>query len=522
MAETGAFGDCGDPVAFVSMMMQKLRNKKFPKRSIIYSPFSQKVIEVKRYILTDGGLCVIFTDITKQEQYHQQLIDQAHTDSLTNILNRKGIISALDELIAACNDVPENKENERASFYLLFIDLDLFKLANDTYGHKFGDALLALTSQRLSSLIDAQNGDFLGRLGGDEFIIVLRSITQQEIVVNFCQEIIESFTEPFKIDQQAVFISCSIGVSSYPRHGDSSESLLRKADTAMYHAKTQGRKLTQFYNAELSDKLIKSTLVVDELKSQLLNKRDELSLLYQPIINLRTMEIVGSEALLRWKPLNRFFLNTQQFIEMLEQRKMITEVGNIVFERALSTYQELRQKMPTKSRLSLNVSALQINHKDFADSFFEIRNQFDVPSEELILELTETALLHNSHYVKDNMEAVRAEGINLAIDDFGTGFSSLSNLKEYPFTHLKIDRSFMDEMITNPRHRRLVGAILDLSRAFGLKTIAEGIETTEQLHFLRDKGCQFGQGYLFDRPLEIDQLLTRTNYQHLYTNLHQP
>ncbi len=304
-------------------------------------------------------------------------------------------------------------------------------------------------------------------------------------------------------------------MSIFPDHGHSKEVLIRNADTAMYFAKQEGRNRFKLYNDAIGEVFVKRTRVAEALVNELLAGGEKFYLLFQPIVDIPTQRMVAVESLLRWQDQNKYNINTEEMVAILERRGMILEVGNFVFRKSLDALVEFQKVYPDDFYISINVSPLQLAQTGFADKFIELVSSYDLSHHLINLEITESALIQDTILVKDNLFKIREAGFHLAIDDFGTGFSSLSSLREYPFSHLKIDRSFVKPLPHDIENNFLVKAVMDLSRAFAMKVVAEGIENAEQLKFLEEINCPLGQGYYFGKPKKLSELIEEANAQNL-------
>lgn len=424
-------------------------------------------------------------------------------DILTRIPNRHAILKTLEQETQCTHNIEQ-------PFYLLVVDLDRFKLVNDTYGYRVGDEVLIATVQRLQRLINMNQGDKLARIGGDEFILMLKSTSSPAEVDVICQKILKAVEAPFILGEHTVFTSCSIGISRFPSECINSNELLSQADTAMHHAKLESRNTFRRYTQELGASFTRRTLIANTLRHQLHNYNSPIFLMFQPIVNLENGSTVAAEALLRWGTLDKYQTSVNELVSIIEEHGMIMEVGNQVIELSMSSlHQLLSCSKNAPFYLSINASPIQVAQKGFGSSFIESFSNERLAAECISLEITESALIQDADTVLENLTMIREAGFNLAIDDFGTGYSSLSYLEKYPFTHLKIDKSFIDHIPGNNQKTHLLNAIMDISRAFNMKVIAEGIESRAQLDYLKKIGCHLGQGYYFGRPEPLEQFRKR-------------
>lgn len=454
---------------------------------------------------------MLLTAVKTAEQ-QEQILPVEELDPLTRLPNRYAALKILEQ--------EAGQQLDKQSFYLLFIDLDRFKMINDTYGHQIGDEVLIGTVQRLRLLIDEKQGDMLARIGGDEFIILLKSADNEAAADTLCQNILQTMETPFILAEHTIFTSCSIGISRFPAESSSSNELISQADTAMHHAKLENRNTFRHYTRELGASFTRRTLIANTLRHQLHNHSSPIFLMFQPIVNLENERTVAAEALLRWEKLDKYQSSVNELVSIIEEHGMIMEVGNHVIDMSMSSLHQLLDcNKNAPFYLSINASPIQVAQKGFGASFIDSFSNERLAAECISLEITESALIQDVDTVHENLTLIREAGFNLAIDDFGTGYSSLSYLEKYPFTHLKIDKSFIDHIPGNNQKTHLLDAIMDISRAFNMKVIAEGIESREQLAYLREIGCHLGQGYYFGRPEPLEQFrkrLQQNNRQPLY------
>ncbi len=440
-------------------------------------------------------------DITEQKKQHEKMLYQAHYDNLTNLPNR---FLALDRLSLMVRESSRN--NTKVA--ILFLDLDGFKRVNDSMGHDAGDRLLVMVAQRLSETI--REMDSLCRLGGDEFIILLHRISKVYDAQLVAEHLISQFKNVFTLDDRELVITASIGIACYPEDGSSADELLRNADTAMYRAKEMGRNTYQNYTASMNKDVSRRLALEEQLNGAL--TRDEFTVLYQPLIELRTRMIIGVEALLRWHSSILGPIEPDDFIPIAEQSSTIDKIGQYVLSEAMAWTAKWRAMTNNKFSTAVNLSPTQFRDPKLPTMIVDLLTKHDLPANALEVEITEGVLLSGYTYLDETINTFKNIGIGISMDDFGTGYSSLSYLRSYPFNTLKIDRSFINDISVDKADRELINAAISMGHGLGLKVIAEGIETEDQLAHLISLGCDIGQGYLFSKPVtgeEICELLSK-------------
>ncbi len=442
---------------------------------------------------------LVSEDITLRKEYEQRLFQQAHYDALTGLPNRALAMDRLTQALAVAR-------REHHLVAILFLDLDKFKLVNDTLGHLVGDALLVEMAQRLQMRI--RESDTLARLGGDEFLCILSKPNSREAVERIALKLLGTFIEPVAVNGQSLHISTSIGIALYPADGDEPHTLLRNADAALYQAKDLGRNTYYFFTQHLN-RLVSERMDLESRLRQALD-RGEFQLCYQPIINLGTGEILGMEALLRWHNTDLGPIPPDRFIPIAEETGLIINIGDWVLHTACQDMVEWQRQYRHPFHIMVNVSERQVRANAMLNSVMNALETSDLPPKCLTLEITESLLMDSRAETLAQFKTLRTHGVGLAIDDFGTGYSSLGYLQRYPFSKLKIDRAFTQHIGEDPKATTLVRAILAMARNLGLNTVAEGIESASQHDFLQSIGCDYGQGFFLGRPLpkaEIDALL---------------
>ena len=397
----------------------------------------------------------------------------------------------------------QRAKRHQYEFALLFLDLDRFKNINDTMGHKVGDSLLKVISERLT--MNLREEDTVARLGGDEFIILLEKISHAEDAAVLAEKLIDSIVQPITIGGRDIVISTSIGISVYPNDADNAEDLVKAADTAMYHAKHCGKRTFRFYSPKLTARALEHLSIEHGLHEALLH--NELAISYQPIVSMGSGETVGVEALIRWNHPKRGLLMPDSFIPIAEETGIICKIGTWVIRQVCQQIRAWRQSGITFPTVAINVSVKQILISDLAGDLVKICEEEGLQLQELDIELeiTESVLQEVAANI-DTLNQLHAIGVRLAVDDFGTGYSSLSKLKHFPIDTLKIDRSFVHELPDDQEVRAIVTAIIALAHTMRLKVIAEGVESDAQNNYLQDLGCDFAQGFYFNKPLKGEEI----------------
>jgi len=432
----------------------------------------------------------IVNDITEIINYQQQLERQANYDGLTGLANRNLLQDRLRQGIAYAQ-----RRSRRLA--LLFLDIDNFKLVNDSLGHEAGDRLIREVGLRLKAQM--REDDTVARLGGDEFVVALFDIDGEETVLNAMQRIIAEMTRPFPFGDRDLYVTCSIGVSLYPKDGEDGITLLRNADTAMYRAKELGRNGFRFYTSDMNDRAVERLLVETRLRSAL--ERNEFSLAYQPIVDLQTGQITSVEALARWNNPVDGEVPPARFIPIAEETGLILPIGDWVLRTACAQVKSWLDAGLPAVRVAVNLSARQFSRERLLQSIGAALASSGLDPHYLELELTESVLMQNADTVVETLRMLKAMGISLSIDDFGTGYSSLSYLRQFPVDRLKIDRSFVQDIDKDAGNALIVNAVTSLGRSLDLKVVAEGVETAAQMNFVRERGCHESQGYMICRPL---------------------
>lgn len=417
----------------------------------------------------------------------------ANYDALTQLPNRA---LCMDRIKYAL----KRAERTDVKVALLFLDLDHFKDVNDSLGHAVGDQLLKAASKRLLKRLRSE--DTLARLGGDEFVIILNGLQELEDVISIVEKIVTSFEEPFNLSNYEVNSTVSAGVCLYPNDGDDVDSLMKAADAAMYKAKEQGRNTYEFYEAELNQLAIRRHQLANELRQAI--QKEELHLVFQPQLNLPDNRVSGAEVLLRWSHPVLGNISPAEFIPVAENTGLIKEIGNWVLDNACEKIAECR-RLGVDIRLAVNISALQFRQSNLPEYIASVLKKHQVPPRLLEVEIVESMLMRDVSQAIDILERLKDMQIKIAVDDFGTGYSSLSYLRRFPLDTLKVDRSFIDELVVDADDTAITLAIISMAKSLRLEVIAEGVETAQQLEFLSQNNCDNIQGYYFSKPLAFPE-----------------
>jgi diguanylate cyclase (GGDEF)-like protein/PAS domain S-box-containing protein len=440
------------------------------------------------------GSVLIFRDVTAARAMAEQIAHSAEHDLLTGLPNRLLLNDRIGQAIAMA-------QRHLGKVALLFLDMDGFKHINDSLGHPAGDKLLQSIANRLRDCVRAP--DTVSRQGGDEFIVLLQEVKEPEDVAIAAKRLLKSLSETYSMGQRNLHITTSIGVSLYPDDGLDAETLIKNADTAMYQAKENGRQTYQFFKSEMNVKAVERQSIEEDLRRAL--ERKEFSLHYQPKINLKTGAITGAEALLRWAHPTRGSIPPLQFIPIAEDSGLILPIGSWVMREACRQARVWRDARLPLATIAVNVSAVQFRNENFLDDLFATLTETSLDPKYLELELTESVLMKHTELAASILKILRGKGVQVSVDDFGTGYSSLSYLQKFPLDALKIDQSFVRWITTNPNEATLVSAIIHMGQSLHLRVIAEGVETAEDLAFLRAHNCDEAQGYYFSRPVPAEE-----------------
>ncbi|OPX91535.1 MAG: Cyclic di-GMP phosphodiesterase Gmr [Pelotomaculum sp. PtaB.Bin013] len=446
----------------------------------------------KTYQTVTGESRVVFVsrDITERQRYEETIRHQAFHDALTGLPNR---MLFKDRLTLEIAHAKRNKQ----MLAVLFLDLDRFKLVNDTLGHGLGDQLLKIIARRLVGYV--REDDTVARLGGDEFTVLLPEILQAENAAKVARKILQAVREPVHIDVHELYISTSIGIALYPSDGEDAESLLKNADTAMYRAKENGKNNYQLYTPAMNAKAFERLAIENGLRRAL--DRNEFVVHYQPKVNINTGKIIGMEALVRWEIPERGLIPPGDFIPLAEDTGLIVPIGEWVLRTACAQNKAWQDAGYPPLRVAVNLSARQFQLQNLVEVVSRILKETRLEPCWLELEITESVAMQNAEYTVKMLYELKDMGIQLAIDDFGTGYSSLNYLKRFPISKLKIDKSFVREIGTDQDNEAIASTVIVLGQSLKLGVVAEGVETEEQYDFLKQHQCDEMQGYLFGKPV---------------------
>jgi len=451
------------------------------------------VIEQELVIEVVGSMI----DITERKEAEETIHVMAHFDSLTTLPNRTSFNRVLTDAIHTAQE----KGSEVA---VLFMDLDRFKTVNDTMGHTAGDKLLQSVASRL---IDKLAGfGYISRQGGDEFTILLEN-ANRDTAECLATRIITSMAEPLIVNETELYISPSVGISMYPQDGTTIDQLLRNADAAMYAAKEKGKNNFQFFTAQLHHAISSRLELERDLRRAI--EKEQLELWYQPKVNLKSNELIGVEALLRWNHPTQGMIFPDRFIQIAEETNLIVPIGEWVLSEACRQMKNWYDQGITDINVAVNISLKQFMHDDFPSLISKVLTDIELPPQYLELEITESVAQNAQHSIKV-LDKIKQLGVSISIDDFGTGYSSLSYLSQFPIDRLKIDQSFVRNL--NENNQAIIRTILDIANHMGISVIAEGVETITQVEFLKHLNCQEAQGYYFSKPLsmiDINQFINK-------------
>ena len=437
-----------------------------------------------------------FTDVSTERATEAKIHYMAHHDMLTGLNNRFSLKDRLEHALAVAR-------RESARVALLFIDLDRFKVINDTLGHHVGDELLIHVSRRLRQCV--RESDLVARLGGDEFVVMLSGIEHSSSVAMVAEKLVMRVAEPYPVGAHTLYTTPSIGIAIYPMDGEDGETLMRNADAAMYHAKSAGRNNFQFFDAKMNEAAVERLGIEHALRLAL--GRDEFRLHFQPIINLRTGKVSCVEALIRWQHPERGLLAPGMFIGVAEETGLIQPIGDWVIWAACRQLAAFREAGLTGVKMAINISAIQMRNSDLSVLARGVIEAYSLPPGDLVFEITESVAMEHPDETVRVLDLLRDMGVSLALDDFGTGYSSLSYLRMFALDKLKLDRSFVEEIGQDVDGQVICDATIGLAHNLGLTLVAEGVETEAQLDYLRARGCDLVQGYLFSKPLPAEQVM---------------
>jgi len=439
-------------------------------------------------------------NITERRRAEQRIRYLARIDALTKVPNRMQFQHLLQRAIA------RGRRNRR-SLCLFYVDIDHFKEINDTFGHLAGDTTLETVAERLSACLPENS--VIGRLAGDEFAVIVEGASAdkngKKKTDELATELLARLADPFFVQGHEVFMTASMGVAFYPQDAANVIDLIRNADAALYHAKKSGGNMHSYYEPAMNEASVERLMTKSKLKRAF--ERDELLVHYQPKYNLETGEVFGAEALVRWELPERGMILPSDFIPIAEETNLIIEIGEWVLDKVCEDFRYWQRSVSSPGRVSVNLSLKQLRQRNFTQRISSILRSYEVSPTSLELEITETTLMENPERTIQLLDQLYALGLHLAIDDFGTGYSSLSALQQFPISTLKVDKSFVRNVATNPDDATLIGTIVQMGQNMNMDVVAEGVESEDQLNFLQSIGCTYVQGLLFGEPMSSDSYL---------------
>jgi diguanylate cyclase (GGDEF)-like protein len=484
-------GNCpADARSYIDTRMEEVDRG---EASVVVNQFRDgRYISITHQPLEGGGWIAVHQDITAQRKIEAEVVRMARYDALTDLANRTLFMENVGEALTRLRQRQEE-------FSILLLDLDQFKEVNDSLGHPVGDALLKSVAERLRMV--ARESDTVARLGGDEFAI-LQTVDsdQKDCAIVFANKILQALTEPYVLDGYKVMIGTSIGIALAPDNGTDPDQLLRNADLALYRTKAQGRNGYRFFEPWMEEAARSRRALEGDLRNAV--ARAEFELYYQTVIDIRTQEVCGTEALVRWHHPQRGLVSPDQFISLAEETGLIIPLGEWILRKACAD----AAPWPAHIKVAVNLSAVQFGKGDLLDIVTRALADANLAPERLELEVTESILLRNNGDNLAILNELKSLGVSVVLDDFGTGYSSLSYLQMFPFDKLKIDKSFVAELSNRAECAAIVCAVIGLGRSLGIGTTAEGVETREQFDLLRAAGCREAQGYLLSRPVPVSEL----------------
>ena len=439
-------------------------------------------------------------NITERRRAEKRIRYLARIDALTKIPNRMQFQHLLQRSIARAR-------RSTQSLCLFYIDIDSFKEINDTFGHLAGDTTLETVAERLTAALP--HDTIIGRLAGDEFAVILDALGPDEagtkLTDRLAQQLLDRLADPFFVQGHEVFMTASMGIAYYPKDAPNVIDLIRNADAALYHAKKSGGNVFSYYSPEMNEAAVERLMTKSKLKRSF--ERDELLVHYQPKYDLETGEVFGAEALVRWELPERGMILPSDFIPIAEETNLIIEIGEWVLDKVCEDFRYWQRSVNSPGRVSVNLSLKQLRQPNFTKRIGSILRSYEVSPTSLELEITETTLMENPKRTIKLLDQLYALGLHLAIDDFGTGYSSLSALQQFPISTLKIDKSFVQHVSSNPDDATIVSTIVQMGRNLNMDVVAEGVESEDQLAFLQKLGCTYAQGLLFGDPMSSDSYL---------------
>ncbi|MGM0414748.1 MAG: putative bifunctional diguanylate cyclase/phosphodiesterase [Bacillota bacterium] len=475
------------------MLKQRIKSYKF-LASRLYDNYNELESTYEELLATEEEL---EEKIEELNQGKEKIYQQAYYSDLTGLPNKNKLHEKIEEMI-------DRDSSEKINYIIL--DLDEFKKVNDFHGHEFGDKLLLKIKEKLIKVLPEDYNLF--HFGGDEFGILYSQSETEKSEMNLVNRIMKIFEEPIKINNNFIYSSASLGIVTYPDQAKNGAEIIKNGEIAMYNAKENGKKNYKFYEKDM-DKKIKDYLQLEkELKQAI--KNEEFELFYQPLFDLENDKITTLEALIRWKKPDGSYVSPVDFIPFAEETGLITEIGSWVFKEACRQKREWLEKGLNSFSISINISAKELDAANFYDNLVKQLNNNNLDCSKMEIEITESDVMNNLNKNIKILEKLRSLGIKVSLDDFGTGYSSLNYLRKMPIDNIKIDRSFINNISTNQKERKILSSIIELSKIIGLDVTVEGIENKEQLQFIKDKKCDRAQGYLLARPApaaEIENFL---------------
>ncbi|WFD09409.1 ABC transporter substrate binding protein [Tepidibacter hydrothermalis] len=467
------------------------------KKPTFYEKYKLLVwIMIGIFIILISLIVLLIMNIEKRKVQEKKIKKLAYYDILTGLPNR----TYLNEKLKNELEISKTSGMEGVVF---FIDVDNFKILNDTFGHGFGDEILIDIGKRFRELIG--NDKFIARLGGDEFIILLKDINDRTLIDNIVNEIIGSFEKPFYIEEKEFYVTISIGVTLYPKDGDNLDELLKNADTAMYKAKDSGRARYVYFEKNMNEKSFEKMQMQNKLRNAI--EKDELVLYYQPKVDLKNNKIIEYEALIRWVSPDYGFVSPDRFIGIAEESGLISKLGAWVFEKACEFSKKINKNSENDIIVSVNVSVVELMNVNYISAIKKILEKIEVNPNLIGIEITETALMESFETNEAILNELIELGIQVSLDDFGTGYSSLNYLKKIPTNILKIDKSFVDDIKNDEIDETIIKAIIEIAHKLNLEVVAEGVETEEQKNKLKEYKCDQIQGYLVSKPLPEEDII---------------
>lgn len=479
---------------FSEVIINRRKNGSYYYEEKTITPQKNRYGQITHFISTGK-------DISERMMHQEKMHHLAHHDALTGLPNRTLLLDRLDQAIS------RSRWHER-KVAVMFLDMDRFKVINDSLGHDFGDKLLQRVAERLTQCV--RDGDTVARLGGDEFAIVLNDVASVEDVDVVANKVLDVMQQAFQLDERELFVTTSIGVSLFPDDSDNSQTLLKKADVAMYHAKAEGKNNVQFYSDEDESKALEKLSLETNLRHAL--DREQFFLQHQPQLHLSSSRVIGLEALLRWQHPDNYIVPPLHFIPLLEETGLIVPVGEWVIHTACLEEKQRQKAGLPPHRIAVNISIHQFRQKGFVKKIEDILKQTQLDPSCLELEVTEGVFIDNIQATTEIINELHDLGVHLSIDDFGTGYSSMNYLRRLPFDALKIDRSFVKDVTHNRDDAAIASVIITLAHSMGLEVIAEGVETVGQLDFLSAQNCDVIQGFWYSPPISsamIEELIRR-------------